>query len=81
MVSACNDWRFHLENAIISHDPKIIAYLILLDAYKPAERHNAYIWGYVADACTIIQITLSIVYICQPLHDDPDAERWFRCAY
>jgi acyl-CoA synthetase (AMP-forming)/AMP-acid ligase II len=50
----------------------------IYDAYKPAERHNAYIWGYVADACTLIQLTLTIVIICQPLYNDPENVRWFR---
>lgn len=49
-----------------------------LDAHKPAERHNTYIWGYIADSCTLIMIGLSIVVILQPVYDDPDATRWFR---
>ncbi len=55
--------------------------LSLLDAYRPAEHHNAFVWGHIADACTIVQILLSIVYICQPVYDDPDAVRWFRYAH
>jgi hypothetical protein len=54
--------------------------MIFVDAYKPAERHNAFIWGYVADACTIVQIALSLVIIYQPMANDSDNERWFRCA-
>lgn len=50
----------------------------IYDAYKPAERHNAWIWGYAADACTLIQIALSITLICQPKYDDPEQTRWFR---
>jgi len=50
----------------------------IYDAYKPAERHNAYIWGYVADACTLVQLGLTVTIICQPLYDDPNATRWFR---
>lgn len=50
----------------------------IYDAYKPAERHNAYIWGYVADACTLIQLAITITVICQPVYDDPDEVRWFR---
>lgn len=43
-----------------------ISLAFLYDAYKPAERHNAYIWGWVADSCTLIMIGLSIAMICQP---------------
>jgi len=50
----------------------------IYDAYKPAERHNAYIWGYVADGCTLIMLGITITTILQPVYDDPDAERWFR---
>lgn len=50
----------------------------IYDAYKPSEHHNAYIWGYVTDACTLIQLGITITIIVQPKYDDPDAERWFR---
>lgn len=32
---------------------------------RPAEKHNAWIWGWVADACTLTMVCLSIVVICQ----------------
>ncbi len=78
MVSKQNGLRLHKQNTIVCHS--LIAYLIFVDAYKPAERHNAIIWGYVADACTIVQIALSLAVICQPMAKDKHAERWFRCA-
>ena len=37
----------------------------LYDAYRPAERHNAWVWGYVADGCTLILLALSATYIAQ----------------
>jgi acyl-CoA synthetase (AMP-forming)/AMP-acid ligase II/peptidoglycan/LPS O-acetylase OafA/YrhL len=48
----------------------------LYDAYRPAERHNAWIWGYVADSCTLIMIGLSVSYIAQgyqPTGEIPEA--------
>ena len=76
MVSRQTFWQ-HLQK----QSSQIFAYINVLDAYKPAERQNAYIWDYVADACTMVQIAISIVYISQPTYDDPDAERWFRYAH
>jgi hypothetical protein len=37
----------------------------LYDAYRPAERHNAWIWGLVADGCTLVLIAFSIAAILQ----------------
>jgi len=50
----------------------------MYDAYKPAERHNAYIWGYIADFCTLIMLGIGITCVCQPVYNDPDDVRWFR---
>eukprot|EP00804_Cyclotella_cryptica_P020769 CCRYP_016601-RB/>CCRYP_016601-RB protein AED:0.06 eAED:0.06 QI:244/1/1/1/0.75/0.76/13/968/1468 len=44
-----------------------ISLAFLYDAYKPAERHNSLMWGWIADSCTLIMIGLSIAMICQPL--------------
>lgn len=44
-----------------------ISLAFLYDAYRPAERHNAYIWGWIADSITLIMIGLSIAMICQPV--------------
>merc|ERR1712051_449006 len=35
------------------------ALAFLYDATRPAEKHNAWIWGWVADACALITIGLS----------------------
>ena len=37
----------------------------LYDAYRPAERHNAWIWGIVADSCTLVMIAFSIAILLQ----------------
>jgi len=37
----------------------------LYDAYRPNERHNAWIWGFVADGCTLTLIAFSIATIAQ----------------
>jgi len=37
----------------------------LYDAYRPLERHNAWIWGFVADGCTLVMIAFSIAHLCQ----------------
>jgi len=37
----------------------------LYDAYCPNERHNAYIWGWIADSATLIMLGLMIAVICQ----------------
>lgn len=50
----------------------------IYDAYKPAEKHNAYIWGYIADGCTLIMLGITITVILQPVYNDPTAVRWFR---
>jgi hypothetical protein len=39
----------------------------LYDAYRPAERHSAWVWGYIADGCTLIMLALSATYIAQGL--------------
>lgn len=44
-----------------------IVLAFLYDAYRPAERHNLYIWGWIADSITLIMIGLSIAMICQPI--------------
>lgn len=50
-----------------------ISLAFLYDAYMPAERHNAHVWGWIADSCSLIMIGLSIAMICQPLqHYDAD---------
>ena len=35
----------------------------LYDAYRPTEKSNFYIWGYVADICTILVILWSILLV------------------
>jgi len=37
----------------------------LYDAYCPNERHNAHIWGWIADTVTLIMLGLMIAVICQ----------------
>mmetsp|Transcript_99 Transcript_99/g.175 ORF Transcript_99/g.175 Transcript_99/m.175 type:complete len:1042 (+) Transcript_99:354-3479(+) len=41
----------------------------LYDAYRPAEKHNARIWGLVADNITLVMIGLSVACICQGVQD------------
>lgn len=38
----------------------------IYDTYKPGEKHNAYIWGYIADICTLVMLALTAVLIAQP---------------
>lgn len=38
----------------------------IYDTYKPGEKHNAYIWGYIADICTLAMLALTAVLIAQP---------------
>ena len=40
----------------------------LYDAYRPAEKINARIWGYVADVCTLLILGLSMVLVSLPQH-------------
>jgi hypothetical protein len=40
----------------------------LYDAYRPAERHDAWVWGIVADCCTLIMLGLSAAFIAQGTH-------------
>mmetsp|Transcript_4011 Transcript_4011/g.6002 ORF Transcript_4011/g.6002 Transcript_4011/m.6002 type:complete len:875 (-) Transcript_4011:291-2915(-) len=42
-----------------------IATAFLYDAYRPAEHHNAWVWGYVADGCTFILLAFSFAHIFQ----------------
>ena len=37
----------------------------LYDAYRPAERHRAHVWGWVADGITLVMIGLSISMVLQ----------------
>lgn len=37
----------------------------LYDAMRPAEKHSAYLWGWTADAITVIMMTLSVAHILQ----------------
>ena len=41
------------------------ALAFIYDAYKPAERHNAKIWGWVADGCTLIMLGITVTVVCQ----------------
>ena len=35
----------------------------LYDAYRPVEKHNSYVWGYVADMCTVLMLLWSILIV------------------
>ncbi|MDR6232423.1 AMP-binding protein [Pseudomonas oryzihabitans] len=37
----------------------------LFDAIRPSEQRRAYLWGYVADAITLVVITLSVLHVVQ----------------
>lgn len=37
----------------------------LYDAYHPAERHNAWIWGWIADGITLIMLGISVAIVAQ----------------
>ena len=52
----------------------------LYDAYRPTERHNAWIWGFVADGITLVMIGISIATILQgtSTKDNPDFELYMR---
>jgi hypothetical protein len=52
----------------------------LYDAYRPAERHTAYIWGWVADTITLIMIILSVLHIVQgtSAYGEPPTEKFMR---
>lgn len=52
----------------------------LYDAYRPAERHSAYIWGWVADAITAIMVILSVLYVMQgtSAYGQPPRENFMR---
>jgi len=57
------------------------ALAFLYDAYRPTERHNAWIWGYIADGCTLTMIAFSIAHIMQGKSNynvDPDLEMYMR---
>lgn len=47
-----------------------ISLAFLYDAYKPSERHNARMWGWIADSCTLVMIGLSIALICQTIQHE-----------
>lgn len=52
----------------------------LYDAYRPAERHNARNWGWVADAITLLMLGFSIAIInqgVQPYEEYPE-EKYMR---
>lgn len=36
----------------------------IYDAFKPADKHRARMWGYVADSCTMVTIIISIALVC-----------------
>jgi len=52
----------------------------LYDAYRPAERHSAYIWGWVADTITLVMVTLSVLHILQgvSVYGEPPKEKFMR---
>jgi len=52
----------------------------LYDAYRPAERHTAYIWGWVADTITLIMIIISVLHILQgtSAYGEPPTEKFMR---
>lgn len=53
----------------------------LYDAYRPAEKHNAWIWGFVADGCTLVLLGVSLAHIMQGESSyavDPDLEFFMR---
>lgn len=52
----------------------VIAFLY--DAVKPSEKHNARIWGWIADGCTFVMVSIGIVVICQG--DGHSQEKFFR---
>jgi hypothetical protein len=41
------------------------ALAFLYDAYRPAERHNSWIRGWVADGCTLVMFAFSVAQIAQ----------------
>ena len=41
----------------------------LYDAYRPAEKHNAHIWGWVADGATFILISFAVAIVAQGTPD------------
>jgi len=42
-----------------------IATAFLYDAYRPSHKHNAWIWGWVADGCTLVIVGISIAHLVQ----------------
>ncbi len=57
------------------------ALAFLYDAYRPAERHSAFVWGWVADGCSLILIVFSIAHILQgqsTYKTNPELEMYMR---
>lgn len=53
----------------------------LYDAYRPLEKHNARIWGWVADGCTLIMLAFSFAHIFQgrsTYKNNPELEMFMR---
>jgi len=52
----------------------------LYDAYRPADRHSAHIWGWIADAITLVMVNLSVLYILQgtSVYGEPPKEKFMR---
>jgi len=50
---------------------------------KPAEQHNARVWGYIADWCTLIQIALGVAIVCQgtPTYGEAANPIYFRPSH
>jgi hypothetical protein len=58
-----------------------IATAFLYDSCRPQEKHNAWIWGWVADACTLTLIGISIAHLAQGKSTytiDPEREFFMR---
>ena len=52
----------------------------LYDAFKPANKQNAWVWGWIADGCTLLMVGLSIICISQGLQAEGEipAQKFFR---
>jgi len=53
----------------------------LYDAYRPQEKHKAWIWGLVADGCTLVIVGFSFAHIFQgksTYDTNPDLELYMR---
>eukprot|EP00588_Corethron_pennatum_P012659 CAMPEP_0194265640 /NCGR_PEP_ID=MMETSP0169-20130528/814_1 /TAXON_ID=218684 /ORGANISM="Corethron pennatum, Strain L29A3" /LENGTH=1665 /DNA_ID=CAMNT_0039006149 /DNA_START=543 /DNA_END=5540 /DNA_ORIENTATION=+ len=49
----------------------------LYDAYHPAERHNAWIWGVIADVITLIMLYISAIIVVEPFYTRPSEAAQF----